>query len=177
MSIYINKVILQGRISNDPKIESTAGGTCKATCHIATTRYRKDKNTGERIEDTTFNRVVAYGATAELIANYAFKGKEVYIEGILETRSWDDQQSGQKQFITEVVVDDLRLGADPKGQGQNTQQGYQQQAPQQGYQQQPQPRQQNQRTNQRNTQPNQGKNNYQKQGHGSQPQGNFNPGF
>lgn len=141
MSIQINKVILQGRLSNDPKIETTAGGTTVATTNIATSKYRKDKQTGQRVEHSTFTRIVAYGKLAELIQNYAGKGKEVYVEGEIETRSWDGQNG--KQYITEVVVNELQLGADPKGQSRDNNQAQSQPAHQQqgGYQQQQAPRQ------------------------------------
>lgn len=139
MSIELNKVILQGRISQDPKIEALPSGTCKATFNIASTRKWKNKQTGQTEESTSFNRCVTFGGSAELIANYTFKGKEIYVEGYLETRSWGDGQ--QKQWITEVVVEEIKLGADPKGsnvagRGSNQQVSQQQSGYQHGQQQQ-----------------------------------------
>lgn len=112
MSINQNDVRLQGRISKDPKIESTQAGTCKATFNIATTRYWKDQSSGARNEKTVFSRCVTYGTNAELIANYAGKGKEVLVSGYLDTYQYGTQQD--PKWMTEVNVENVQLGADAR---------------------------------------------------------------
>ena len=99
----INKVILVGNLGQDPEIRYTADGRAIANFSIATSETWKDKNTGERKEKTEWIRVVVFGKLAEICGEYLAKGKQVYIEGKLQTRSWE--QDGEKKYMTEVVVD------------------------------------------------------------------------
>ena len=135
----INKVILIGNVGQDPEIRYTGdvnNGTKVATFRVATTERYRDRS-GNLQEHTEWHSIVVWRNTAEVVEKYVKKGTQVYIEGRLRSRSWDDQ-NGNKRYVTEIVADTLQLlGRRPEGQQQG---GYQQQAPQ-GYQQ-PQPYQQ-----------------------------------
>lgn len=118
----INNVVAAGRLGGDPELKETKGGMSVAGFSIATNRVWKDKS-GEKQESTEWIRCIAWGKTAETIAQYFRKGKEIYIEGRLQTRSWDGQD-GKKNYKTEVVVDRFQfVGYDKDGSGgQNNQQ-------------------------------------------------------
>lgn len=135
----INKVILIGNVGQDPEIRYTGdvnNGTKVATFRVATTERYRDRS-GNLQEHTEWHSIVVWRNTADVVEKYVKKGTQVYIEGRLRSRSWDDQ-NGNKRYVTEIVADTLQLlGRRPEGQQQG---GYQQQAPQ-GYQQ-PQPYQQ-----------------------------------
>jgi len=100
----INKVILVGNLGQDPEIRYTADGRPIANFSIATSEQWNDKNTGERREKTEWHRVVVFGKLAEICGEYLSKGRQVYIEGKLQTRKWQGQD-GQDRYTTEVVVD------------------------------------------------------------------------
>ena len=100
----INKVILVGNLGQDPEIRYTADGRPIANFSIATSETWKDKNSGERREKTEWHRVVVFGKLAEICGEYLSKGRQVYIEGKLQTRKWQGQD-GQDRYTTEVVVD------------------------------------------------------------------------
>lgn len=100
----INKVILVGNLGQDPEIRYTADGRPIATFSIATSETWKDKNSGERREKTEWHRVVVFGKLAEICGQYLAKGRQVYIEGKLQTRKWQGQD-GQDRYTTEIVVD------------------------------------------------------------------------
>lgn len=102
MAGSINKVILVGRLGQDPKLTYLASGSPVANFSVATDESYKDRD-GNKVERTEWHRVAVYGRSAEFCGNYLAKGRLVYIEGTLRTRSWDDQQ-GQKRYTTEVVV-------------------------------------------------------------------------
>ena len=107
MNAMKNKVQLIGNVGNDPEIKNLDGGKKLANLTIATNdSYKNDK--GEKVEQTEWHRVVAWGKTAEIIEKYVPKGKQVAIEGKLSHRSYDDK-NGEKRYITEVVVNDLLL--------------------------------------------------------------------
>jgi len=152
----INKVILVGNLGQDPEVRYTPGGAAITTISIATSESWKDKNTGQTQEKTEWHRVVFFGKLAEIAGEYLHKGSQVYVEGKLQTRKWQDK-SGQDRYTTEVVVDSFNgvmqmLGGRGDGGGQSRPQGQPQQGQsQQGYQQQGQP--QNQPANQGNNQP------------------------
>lgn len=110
----VNKVILIGRLGADPEVRFTQEGTMVANLRLATNEYRKDKN-GERVERTEWHRVVTFGRLAEVCQSYLAKGKLVYIEGRLQTRSWEDKE-GNKRSTTEIVAATLQM-LDGKGQG------------------------------------------------------------
>ncbi len=100
----INKVILVGNLGNDPEIRYTPSGSAIANLSIATSEQWKDKTTGEPREKTEWHRVVIFGKLAEIAGEYLRKGSQVYLEGKLQTRKWQDQ-SGQDKYTTEVVID------------------------------------------------------------------------
>ena len=107
MNAIKNRVQLIGNVGNDPEIKNLDGGKKLANLTIATNdSYKNDK--GEKVEQTEWHRVVAWGKTAEIIEKYVTKGKQVAIEGKLSHRSYDDK-NGEKRYITEVVVNDLLL--------------------------------------------------------------------
>ena len=134
----INKVILIGNVGQDPEIRYTGdvnNGTKVATLRVATTERYRDRN-GNLQEHTEWHSIVVWRNTADVVEKYVKKGTQVYIEGRLRTRSWDDQ-NGNKRYVTEIVADTLQLlGRRPEGQGQQ-QGGYQTPGQQQPYQQQP----------------------------------------
>lgn len=103
----VNKVILLGRLGADPEVQYLQTGVAVAKFNVATNRVWKDDQ-GNVIEKTDWHRVIAWRKTAEIAGEYLKKGSSVYIEGRLESRSWDDQ-NGQKRFITEVIVESLQL--------------------------------------------------------------------
>ena len=110
----VNKVILIGRLGGDVEMRSTAGGTSVANFSLATSEtYAKD---GQKQEKTEWHRIILWGKTAEVAAKYLRKGSKVFIEGKLQTRSWEDQASGQKKFTTEIVGQDM-VFLDSKGSG------------------------------------------------------------
>ncbi|MFY0482290.1 single-stranded DNA-binding protein [Flavobacterium sp. PLA-1-15] len=107
MNALRNKVQLIGNVGNDPEIRNLEGGKKVASLTIATKdSYKNDK--GEKVEQTEWHRVVAWGKTAEIIERFVTKGKEIAIEGKLTHRSYDDK-NGEKKYITEVLVNDLLL--------------------------------------------------------------------
>ena len=136
----INKVILIGNVGQDPEIRYTGdvnNGTKVATLRVATTERYRDRN-GNLQEHTEWHSIVVWRNTADVVEKYVKKGTQVYIEGRLRTRSWDDQ-NGNKRYVTEIVADTLQLlGRRPEGQGQQ-QGGYQTPGQQQTYQQPAQP--------------------------------------
>lgn len=128
----INKVILVGNLGNDPEIRYMPSGGAVANITIATSETWRDKATGEQREKTEWHRVALFGKLAEVAGEYLRKGSQVYIEGQLQTRKWQDQ-SGQDRYTTEVVVQGYNgimqmLGG--RQQGANAPMGGQ--APQQG---------------------------------------------
>jgi single-strand DNA-binding protein len=100
----INKVILVGNLGRDPDVRYTQSGAAVATLALATSESWRDKNTGEQREKTEWHRVALFGKLAEVAGEYLRKGSQVYIEGQLQTRKWQDQQSGQDRYTTEIVV-------------------------------------------------------------------------
>lgn len=103
----VNKVILIGRLGKDPEMRYTSSGTAVVNFSLATNHFMKDQD-GNNSDITEWHQVVAFGRTAEVAGEYLNKGKLVYIEGRLQTRSWDDQ-NGQKRYKTEVVCSNLQL--------------------------------------------------------------------
>jgi single-strand DNA-binding protein len=114
--LSVNKVILVGKLGADPEVRYTSGGSAVATFSIATNERWNDKNTGEKQERTEWHRIVAWGRLAEICGEYLSKGKQVYIEGRLQTRSWDDRD-GNKRYTTEVVAANMVMLGSPSGQG------------------------------------------------------------
>ncbi len=108
MAQGVNKVILIGNLGADPEVRYTGDGTAVANFSLATAESWKDRTSGERQERTEWHRVVLWRQLAELAKEYLKKGSKVYIEGKLQTRSWDDQ-SGQKRYTTEVVGNQMNF--------------------------------------------------------------------
>jgi single-strand DNA-binding protein len=110
----VNKVILIGRLTADPELKSTTQGVQVANFSMATNTYAGKDEAGVRKEHTDFHRLVVFGRQAEVAGEYLRKGKLVYADGRLQTRSWDDPE-GHKRYMTEVVVDTFQmLGAKPE---------------------------------------------------------------
>ena len=104
----VNKVILLGRLGRDIELRYTPGGEAVGNCTMATSETWKDKNSGERKEKTEWHRLVIWGRRAEGLQEYLKKGTQVYIEGRLQTRQWDDKD-GNKRSTTEIRVDSLEF--------------------------------------------------------------------
>jgi len=113
MSSSVNKVILVGRLGKDPEVKSTPSGATVAKFSIATDEKFTDKS-GERQERTEWHNIVAWNKLAEICGQYLRKGKLVYIEGSLRTDSWDDKESGQKRYRTEIIAQNMQM-LDRKG--------------------------------------------------------------
>ena len=112
----VNKVILLGNLGKDPELKYTPQGTAVAKFSVATADRYKDKE-GNWQDRTEWHNITAWGRTAEIASEYLKKGRQVYIEGSLRTHSWDDKQTGQKKYMTEVVVNDLVLLGGGRGEG------------------------------------------------------------
>lgn len=104
----INKVILVGNLGKDPEVRRLENGTAVANFTIATSENYKDKNTGERKTITDWHNVVVWRGLADVAEKYLKKGSQVYLEGRLKTRSWDDQD-GNKRYTTEVLGDNFQM--------------------------------------------------------------------
>ena len=115
MSRSLNRVTLIGNLTEDPKLKYTTSGTAVVNFTIATNRRWKN-SAGEEQDEATFTRCVAWSKLAEIIGQYLFKGKKIYIAGRISNRSWDDKQ-GVKHYMTEVVVDDMIMLGDKQGGG------------------------------------------------------------
>lgn len=114
----INKVILIGNLGRDPEVRYTANGAAVCSLRLATTRNWKDRNSGERMEETEWHSVVLYDRLAEIAGEYLKKGRSCYIEGRLKTRKWQDKD-GHDRYTTEIVADSMQLlgGRDSMGGG------------------------------------------------------------
>lgn len=110
----INRVIIVGRITRSLELKTTTGATMVLNFSVATNKNWKDKD-GNKKEDTQFHNVVAFGKTAEVIAQYFVKGQEIMVEGWLKTRSWDDKNGGSKRYATEIILEKFDFGAKPVG--------------------------------------------------------------
>ncbi|MFM8548762.1 MAG: single-stranded DNA-binding protein [Betaproteobacteria bacterium] len=112
----VNKVILMGNLGRDPETRFTSNGGAVCNLRIATTRTWKDKNSGERREETEWHSVVLYDRLAEIAGEYLRKGRPVYIEGRLQTRKWQDKE-GQDRYTTEIVAMEMQLLGSREGAG------------------------------------------------------------
>jgi single-strand DNA-binding protein len=108
MAKGVNKVFLLGRLGKDPEIRTTAGGMTVASFTVATSDRVKGQD-GQWTDKTEWHNLVAFQRTAEIVRDYCKKGKEVFVEGKIQTRSWDDKESGQKKYRTEILVNELSL--------------------------------------------------------------------
>jgi single-strand DNA-binding protein len=109
--MYLNKVFLYGNLTRDPELKALPGGSQVANFGLATNRSFKDK-AGQRQEATEFHNVVAFGRTAEVIAQYCKKGRPIFVEGRITTRSWEGKEDGKKQYRTEIIIENFQFGAD-----------------------------------------------------------------
>ncbi len=117
--MYLNKAFLYGNLTRDPELKALPSGGNVVNFGLATNRTYKDKS-GAKQETTEFHNVVAFGRTAEVIAQYMKKGRPIFVEGRIQTRSWEGKEDGKKQYRTEIVVDNFQFGADGKsGSGAN----------------------------------------------------------
>ncbi len=116
----VNKVILVGNLGRDAELRYTPGGAAVATLNLATTEVWNDKG-GQRQEKTEWHRIVLWGKQAESLQEYLTKGKQIYVEGRLQTRQWDDKD-GNKRYTTEIKADRITLlgGGGGGGRGAST---------------------------------------------------------
>jgi len=108
MAKSINKATLIGNVGKDPEVKFLPSGSAVANFTLATSERFKDKS-GEQQERTEWHNLVAYQRLAEIVRDYVKKGSKLYIEGRIQTRSWDDKETQQKRYRTEIVVNDLVL--------------------------------------------------------------------
>jgi len=104
----LNKAMIIGRLGKDPEIRYTTSGLAIANFSIATSEEWKDKESNEKKERTEWHRIVAFGKLGEICGEYLSKGKQVYIEGRIQTRSWDDKE-GNRKYTTEIVASDVQF--------------------------------------------------------------------
>jgi single-strand DNA-binding protein len=125
MAKGVNKVLLLGNLGKDPEIRTTANGMTVATFSLATAERAKD-STGNWVDKTEWHNLVAFQRTAEIIRDYVKKGSQIFVEGKLQTRSWDDKESGQKKYRTEILVNELTLlgGGSGRSEGGSSSGGY-----------------------------------------------------
>lgn len=108
MARGINKAILIGNLGNDPDIRYTASGTAIANISLATAESWRDKNSGEQQERTEWHRIVFFGRLAEVVGEYLRKGSQIYVEGRIQTRKWQDKE-GNDRYSTEVVANEMQM--------------------------------------------------------------------
>ncbi|HKK15335.1 MAG TPA: single-stranded DNA-binding protein [Gammaproteobacteria bacterium] len=118
MARGINKAILIGNLGNDPDIRYTASGAAVANISLATAETWRDKETGEQQERTEWHRVVFFGRLAEIVGEYLKKGSQIYVEGRLQTRKWQDKE-GVDRYTTEIVANEMQMLGGRGGGGQN----------------------------------------------------------
>jgi single-strand DNA-binding protein len=127
MAKGVNKVFLLGNVGKDPEIRTTAGGMTVASFTLATADRAKDQQ-GNWADKTEWHNLVAFQRTAEVVRDYVKKGTQLFIEGKIQTRSWDDKESGQKKYRTEILVNELSLlggrGDGGSGGGERSSGGY-----------------------------------------------------
>ena len=123
MAKGVNKVFLLGNVGKDPEIRATAGGMTIASFTLATADRRKDAQ-GNWQDSTEWHNLVAFQRTAEIVRDYVKKGTQLFIEGKIQTRSWDDKESGAKKYKTEILVNELTLLGKPGGGGEGGGGGY-----------------------------------------------------
>jgi single-strand DNA-binding protein len=108
MARGVNKVILIGNLGKDPEVRYSPNGGAIANITLATTESWKDKNSGEKQEKTEWHRVVFFGKLGEIAGEYLKKGSQVYVEGRLQTRKWQDKE-GKDRYTTEIVADQMQM--------------------------------------------------------------------
>ena len=113
----VNKVILIGNLGRDPEVRYTPSGSAVCNISVATTRNWKSKDSGERVEETEWHRVVFYDRLAEIAGEYLKKGRPVYVEGRLKTRKWQDKD-GVEKYTTEIIAEQMQLLGSREGMGE-----------------------------------------------------------
>ncbi|MDH3309901.1 MAG: single-stranded DNA-binding protein [Gammaproteobacteria bacterium] len=108
MARGVNKVILIGNLGRDPEVRYSPSGSAVANITLATSESWKDKNSGEKQEKTEWHRVVFFGRLAEIAGEYLKKGSQVYVEGRLQTRKWQDKE-GHDRYTTEIVANEMQM--------------------------------------------------------------------
>ena len=116
MAKGVNKVFLLGNVGKDPEMRATASGMTIASFTLATADRQKDAQ-GNWTDKTEWHNLVAFQRTAEIVRDYVKKGTQLFIEGKIQTRSWEDKESGQKKYRTEILVNELSLLGKPGGGG------------------------------------------------------------
>lgn len=112
----LNKVILIGNLGRDPETRYAPSGDAICNITVATSETWKDKTTGEKKEATEWHRVVFFGRLAEIVAQYLRKGSQIYVEGRLQTRKWQDKD-GQDRYTTEIRADEMKMLGSRQGMG------------------------------------------------------------
>lgn len=115
MAKGVNKVMLLGHVGKDPEVRVTSGGMLICSFSLATNDRRKDTH-GVWVEHTEWHNLVAFMRTAEIIRDYVTKGSQLYVEGKIQTRSWEDRDSGVKKYRTEILINEVTLLGKPSGQ-------------------------------------------------------------
>ena len=107
--MYINKVQILGNITRDPELKALPSGVSVTSFSVATNRVWKDKD-GQKKEEAEFHNITLFGNTAENVSRYMKKGSQIYIEGRLQTRSWEDKETGKKIYRTEIIGENVQFG-------------------------------------------------------------------
>ena len=123
MAKGVNKVFLLGNVGKDPEIRTTAGGMTVASFSLATAERAKGAD-GQWTDKTEWHNLVCFQRTAEVVRDYVKKGSQIFVEGKIQTRSWDDKETGAKQYRTEILVNELTLLGKPGGGGSGGEGGY-----------------------------------------------------
>lgn len=112
----INKVILIGNLGRDPEVRYTPSGSAVCNVSLATTRNWKSKDSGDKVEETEWHRVVFYDRLAEIAGEYLKKGRSIYVEGRLKTRKWQDKD-GVEKYTTEIIAEEMKMLGGREGMG------------------------------------------------------------
>ncbi|MEO7337699.1 MAG: single-stranded DNA-binding protein [Caldimonas sp.] len=118
----VNKVILIGNLGRDPEVRYTPNGNAVCNVSVATTRNWKNKDSGDKVEETEWHRVVFYDRLAEIAGEYLKKGRSVYVEGRLKTRKWTDKDGAEK-YTTEVIAEEMKMLGGREGMGGGADEG------------------------------------------------------
>ena len=112
----VNKVIIVGNLGRDPEVRYTPNGSAVCNVSVATTRTWKNKDSGDKSEETEWHRVVFYDKLAEIAGEYLKKGSQVYVEGALRTRKWQDKE-GKERYTTEIIAERMQMLGSRSGMG------------------------------------------------------------
>jgi single-strand DNA-binding protein len=118
----VNKVIIIGNLGRDPEVRYTPNGNAVCNVSVATTRTWKAKDSGDKVEETEWHRVVFYDRLAEIAGEYLKKGRSVYVEGRLKTRKWQDKE-GKDNYTTEIIAEEMKMLGGREGMGGGAEEG------------------------------------------------------